>query len=187
MPKLFYVIGASGAGKDSLMSYCREALNGNNAPVVFAHRYITRPVGAGHENHICLSEAEFALRQQHGLFVMNWTSHNLHYGIGIEINQWLQLGFNVVVNGSREYLATAQTLFPNYLQSISIEADAEVIANRLQKRGRETGIELTERINRNKTLLFDRGSVIVIENNSTLEEAGQQLLCTLLSGLSQPA
>lgn len=187
MAKLFYIVGASGAGKDSLMNYCRKALDGNTAPVVFAHRYITRPVGAGHENHICLSHDEFKLRQQNGLFAMYWHSHNLHYGIGIEINAWIQKGFNVVVNGSREYLDIARSLFPDRLQAISIEAAPEVIARRLQNRGRETGSELNERINRNSTLVFDRDGIIVIENNLTLEEAGRHLLKTLLSGITEHA
>lgn len=184
MSKLFYIIGASGAGKDTLINYCRQKTEGIT-PVIFAHRYITRPISAGNENHIALSPAEFELRQNGGLFAMHWHSHGLYYGIGIEINLWLKMGFNVVVNGSREYLATAKMLFPQ-LNAISIEADPEVIAHRLQNRGRETGNALVERINRNSTLQFDHNNVLVIQNNSTIEEAGEQLLRTLLSGIAEP-
>ena len=39
--QLIYVMGPSGAGKDSLLGYARERLA--EQPLVFAHRYITRP------------------------------------------------------------------------------------------------------------------------------------------------
>ena len=80
-PKLFWVAGPSGAGKDSIMAWARERLPAG-APVVFAHRYITRSARAGGENHIELGEAEFALRLAHGLFAAHWEAHGFRYGIG---------------------------------------------------------------------------------------------------------
>jgi ribose 1,5-bisphosphokinase PhnN len=35
-------MGPSGAGKDSLMAYARARVS-EDAPILFAHRYITRP------------------------------------------------------------------------------------------------------------------------------------------------
>ncbi len=95
--QLFYVIGPSGSGKDTLMQYAREKLG--SAKCVFAHRYITRLPELVGENHIHLSEAEFAAKEKQGFFAMQWDSHGLRYGIGKEINLWLAQGFNVVVNG----------------------------------------------------------------------------------------
>ena len=80
--RLFYVVGASGAGKDTLIAYARNALPVANA-VVFAHRYITRPAHVGGENHIALSDAEFSVRETNGLFAMSWESNGLRYGIGV--------------------------------------------------------------------------------------------------------
>jgi hypothetical protein len=57
--QLIYVMGPSGAGKDSLLGFAREKVPGE--PVVFAHRYITRPTGNG-ENHIALTPEEFEAR-----------------------------------------------------------------------------------------------------------------------------
>lgn len=57
--RIFYVIGASGAGKDSLIAYARRVLNGDEG-VLFAHRYITRLLDGNSENFIALSTAEFA-------------------------------------------------------------------------------------------------------------------------------
>ena len=95
--RLFYVVGASGVGKDTLIRYAREALEGSDA-VVFAHRYITRPAESGGENHIALTMAEFMLRERHGLFAMTWESHGYRYGVGIEIDRWLAAGLTVVVS-----------------------------------------------------------------------------------------
>ena len=48
MAQLIYIVGASGVGKDSLMHYARQRLNGSE-PILFAHRYITRPVAGASE------------------------------------------------------------------------------------------------------------------------------------------
>jgi ribose 1,5-bisphosphokinase len=80
--RLVYLIGASGAGKDSLMSFARDRLP-RTAPIVFAHRYITRPHGAGGEDYVPLDEIEFERRLRHGCFAMAWRSHGLRYGIGV--------------------------------------------------------------------------------------------------------
>ncbi|HEY3597757.1 MAG TPA: phosphonate metabolism protein/1,5-bisphosphokinase (PRPP-forming) PhnN, partial [Paraburkholderia sp.] len=81
--RLIYVMGPSGAGKDTLLHFARDHVAG--APVVFAHRYITRSTGSG-ENHIALSIDEFEARSALGLFALEWSSHALRYGIGIELD-----------------------------------------------------------------------------------------------------
>ena len=179
MNKLFYIIGASGAGKDSLIDYCRKQTSGL-LPIIFAHRYITRPAHAGNENHISLSENEFKLRLQHGLFTLHWESHGLHYGIGIEIDMWLQKGFTVVINGSREYLDTAMGKYPA-MQPILIEADADIIRERLSNRGREDDESIAERISRNEQLSLSDTTITRIQNNASLTDAANELLNILLT------
>ncbi len=48
MAKLFYVIGPSGAGKDSVLDYARQHATAS-LPASFAHRYITRVAESGNE------------------------------------------------------------------------------------------------------------------------------------------
>jgi ribose 1,5-bisphosphokinase len=181
MARLFYVIGASGAGKDSLIDYIRQNLP-ENAPVLFAHRYITRPADAGGENHVALSVQEFLLRQQSGCFAMNWYSHNTHYGVGAEINEWLARGLNVIVNGSREYLAEAATKYPNLLP-IVVSADPDILADRLFARGRESFTQVANRVAHAIKLANSvrHPALQKIDNNGAIEEAGEQLLQIVLT------
>jgi len=103
MGDLVYVMGASGAGKDTLISYARNALNGS-ASILFVHRYITRLPYEGGENHQYVSRDEFLQRREAGFFDICWDSHDSYYGIGIEIEAWMAARFTVDVNGSRQYL-----------------------------------------------------------------------------------
>jgi ribose 1,5-bisphosphokinase len=175
MAQLIYIVGASGVGKDSLMHYARQRLNGS-VPILFAHRYITRPVAGASENHIAITPEEFRLRKAGGLFALDWDSHGLYYGIGREINDWMISGFHVVVNGSRQYQPVAKERYP-HLVTIVIEADPEIILQRLQNRGREEAADIANRVKRQPPL--DKDGLVLITNNGFLEEAGETLVNVL--------
>jgi len=176
--KLIYLIGPSGSGKDTLISLVRRQL-GQETDVCFAHRYITRPASVGGENHIALTEEEFLARQRAGLFAMSWSSHDCHYGIGIEINQWLAKGLTVVMNGSRGYLTTAQKNYPE-LCPVLIEVAPEVLKERLARRGRETLKDIELRLNRNSQFdLNAEKDCLRVDNTHSPEVASQQLLAII--------
>jgi ribose 1,5-bisphosphokinase len=172
MAELYYVIGPSGAGKDSLLNYARQHI-GVNTAVVFAHRYITRPADAGGENHIWLTEQEFSCRMQMGCFAMKWYSHNNWYGIGIEINQWLSMGLDVVVNGSRGYLENALRDYPKLIP-VMVTASPNILRKRLQSRGRENMEEIEQRVIQAAVLEreIDHPRVVSISNEGSLADAG---------------
>ncbi len=176
--RLFYLIGASGCGKDSLICYARQHLKGNET-VLFAHRYITRPPAAGGENHIALKCEEFLKRLEKGLFAMHWQSYGYHYGIGIEIDLWLSKGCRVVVNGSRSYLQEAKDRYPN-LKVIWIDASHAELKRRLEVRGRETAEQIRVRLGRNrklkKALICKIPDTIILNNNGALDTAGELLV-----------
>lgn len=177
---LFYVIGPSGSGKDSLMQYARQQIAGERA-VLFAHRYITRPMGAGGENHVELSVPEFQKRRALGLFALDWQSHQNFYGIGTEIVQWLKAGANVVVNGSREYVPTATESFPA-MRIVLIEVSPDVLRQRLTDRGRETPEEINARIDRSQQIApVEHPNLIVLNNDASLVEAGARFVALLKS------
>ena len=179
--KLFYVMGASGVGKDSLLDYARKYSTANDG-YVFAHRYITRPANSGGENHIALTKEEFQQRVQHHCFVMSWQSHGNGYGIGSEINQWLQQGLNVVVNGSRAYFNTAIEKYPSMVP-VLITADNHHLLARLTKRGRESQEDIEKRVQTNESIerIVKHPSLVIIENNSELAVAGNAFIKLLKS------
>lgn len=143
MARLIYLMGASGAGKDCLLSALRAAMPAN---MMVAHRYITRAAHAGAENHIALSEQEFLLRAKQGLFALYWQAHQHHYGVGIEIDIWLQHGLDVVVNGSRAYLPQVEQRYHHQLLPLCLTVSPAILAQRLQQRGRENSEQISERL-----------------------------------------
>ena len=174
--RLFYVMGASGAGKDSLLQFLRLA--GDPTQLAVAHRCITRPAKPGAENHVALSEAEFQARLAAGWFALYWRSHGFWYGIGREIDGWLQSGIKVVLNGSREYLPEAFEIYPD-LVPILITAEPDLIATRLVSRRRESAGEIAERIRHQVDLASLPASVTTIDNSGALELAGAALLARI--------
>jgi ribose 1,5-bisphosphokinase len=173
--RLIYVMGASGSGKDSLLSHARENLAGHPR-IVFAHRYITRPADAGGENHVALLPDEFAARAAAGLFALHWQSHGHHYGIGSEIDHWLAQGITVIVNGSRAYLPQAVSRYGDKLLPLLIEVSASVLRERLRRRGRETPAQIDRRLERHRELADTCGECLRINNDGRLHEAGDRLI-----------
>lgn len=166
--RLVYVMGPSGVGKDSVLNGARPRLKDRG--VVFAHRYITRPADAGGENHVALTEEEFADRLNRGCFALHWRSHGHAYGLGREIDIWMESGLTVVMNGSRGYLDEASRRYPDIVP-VLITASSEVLAERLKCRGRECDEEIVRRLRRAEDFAVAREGVIRIENNGPLEQA----------------
>lgn len=178
--RLVYVVGPSGAGKDSVMEYARTHLPAR-AGIIFARRFITREPAAAGEQHIPVSSSDFERMRLHRQFALNWDANGLRYGIGREIQTWMDLGFHVITNGSREYLPTALTLFPD-AAVICITASIETIRFRLHQRQRESDVEIEKRIQRTTTLSLPSGCrVTTIINDGTLEAAGDSLIKSLLA------
>jgi ribose 1,5-bisphosphokinase len=120
------------------------------------------------------------------LFWLTWQSHQLHYAIGTEVRHWLQSGLTVVVNGSRQALPEvvricaqdAVTLVPVWVQ-----CEASVLAQRLRARGRETEVQIQERLERAKAFVPPT-EALVIDNSGALTDSVQQLLTYLQADLT---
>jgi len=171
--KLIYLVGASGAGKDTILAASRED-DFFYASYAFAHRFITRPSHIGSENHVFLSTEEFANRRDRGLFALEWHAHDTHYGIGKEIDAWMESGLNVIVNGSRSYLPKVRRLYPNVI-TIWVTVDSKVLMQRLLDRNRESLPEIQQRIKRNNELeaLRSKNNLndwIEVKNNNDITE-----------------
>jgi phosphonate metabolism protein PhnN/1,5-bisphosphokinase (PRPP-forming) len=170
---LVLVVGPSGAGKDSLIAWCRAHLSGNDA-VVFPRRVVTRPADAGAEDHDVASEAKFAAALARGTFALHWRAHGLGYGIPATIAADLAAGKNVVVNVSRAVLDEARSRFPPVRVAV-VTAPPEVLADRLRRRNREAVGDIAARLARAAAYAPSGPDVVLIENAGTLEEAGARL------------
>jgi ribose 1,5-bisphosphokinase len=176
--RVVYVMGPSGAGKDTLLRYARTRLEGR--AVVFAHRDITRPPREHGENHVALSAAEFALRRARGGFALDWVAHGTMYGIGVEIRAWLAAGLCVVVSGSRAEWPNAAAALPGALP-VLVTARPDVLAARLGARGREDRAAIDARLARASAVAVDDPRLVAIDNSGPLAAAGERLVAAIAS------
>lgn len=175
MGNLIYVVGPSGAGKDSVLKAVRAQAP---AGLWFAHRYITRPADDASENHVALSPAEFAARHAAGAFALDWQANGLSYGIGREIDGWLAEGARVVVNGSRAALPQAAARYPALLP-VLVTADAKTLEARLRARGRESAESVAARLARLADRAPEHPALVTIVNDGALETAVQRFLVAI--------
>ncbi len=176
-PALVYVMGPAGAGKDSVLRYARERLGGRH-PIVFAHRYITRPGGHDIEDYIALSPGEFALRKRRGLFAFDWSAYGFRYGIGVEIRAWRAAGLTVVVDGSRAHFARHAAHLRGVIP-VLVTVDEAELRRRLIRRGREGKAEIERRLRRARAFAPRHPALVTIDNSGPLERAGKAF-CRIL-------
>ncbi|SDU86690.1 phosphonate metabolism protein/1,5-bisphosphokinase (PRPP-forming) PhnN [Pseudomonas mucidolens] len=180
--RLIYLIGPSGSGKDSLLDAARARLAARGCRIV--QRVITRSVQALGEAAQGVSPAQFAALQACGAFALCWQANGLSYGIPREIDDWLAVGEDVLVNGSRGHLAQARLRYPT-LQVVLLTVDAGVLRQRLLARGRESPSEIEARLARNAQFgerLMATAGVHLLDNSGPLEHTVERLLAALADG-----
>jgi len=79
-PMLIYVLGPSGAGKDSVLEWLKAHLP-PDAGVHFARRCITRVAHPGAEQHEPMTREAFAAARDAGSFGLCWSANGLDYGV----------------------------------------------------------------------------------------------------------
>ncbi len=168
---MIVVVGPSGAGKDSVIDFALRRL-GSGEAVHLVQRAITRPTDAGGEVHECVSPEAFDARLCADGFAVAWEAHGLKYGIPRDAVERIGAGQTLIANGSRAALAQFRRVFPR-LVIVQIVASADVLAQRLLARGRETEAEIRLRLARQTPDIIDK-DVVVIDNSGPLETAGTQ-------------
>jgi ribose 1,5-bisphosphokinase len=181
--RLVYVMGPSGAGKDSLLAWLRSRLPAG-APVHIARRTITRrtlPSGlSDDEQHEEIGNTDFGRLSGTETFAMSWDAHGLQYGIRRSELQPLLEGGWVLVNGSRAYLPQALQTFPD-MTVLHITAGEETLRQRLKARARESTEATEQRVQRATQYRVPEGVLTAIEirNEGDLNTAGGDLLAAL--------
>jgi ribose 1,5-bisphosphokinase len=141
-----FVCGASGAGKDSVMSWAESHLSGQKE-IVFSRRWVTRPstVGSDHDE---ISVDQFNDLANSGGLVWQWRAHGFDYGIDRHYARLVEAGQIVVVNGSREHAQSLECY--ESIRVVQIEVSPKALEARLINRGRETSEMIVERMARNQ-------------------------------------
>ncbi|CAM5770566.1 ribose 1,5-bisphosphate phosphokinase PhnN [Labrys miyagiensis] len=179
--KLIAIVGPSGAGKDTLIDAARAEF-ADDPGLVFPRRVITRESSSA-EEHDTLSEAEFARLEAVGGFSLSWRAHGLSYALPLEVRSATERGIHAVCNLSRSSLAEARERFAK-VSVVLVTAPAEIIAQRLAARGRESmdsiRARLARKVDREDALHPD----LIITNDGPVEAAVDRLLAYLKAELS---
>ena len=174
--RLIYVIGPSGAGKDSVLDTLRQTWPGAGSSLQahWARRTITRLVQPGGEQHEAVDLPAFEqLRIRQG-FSLHWQANALHYGIrNDELLAPLAQGRCVLVNGSRGHLPTLLAEWPE-ATVVHISAPPQVLAQRLAARGREAPGAIAARLQREVGLTMPANHIAIL-NDGPLRWASEAL------------
>ena len=165
---MFLVVGPSGAGKDTLLEGARAVLAGDQR-YVFARRVITRPADAGGEDHEAVGADEFARRRERGDFMAWWSAHDLDYGLPRELLDELAAGRHVVANVSRGAIGAIAGQVAA-VRVVEITASPDLLAARLENRGREDAGAVAERLARRGAAAPPGIAVSTIMNDGTPTE-----------------
>jgi ribose 1,5-bisphosphokinase len=163
---LVLVVGPSGVGKDTLISGARHALE-NDKRFVFVRRLVTRVADIEVEDHDSLDPDTFRQMDEAGRFALSWDAHNLRYALPLSVDTDLALGKTVVANVSRHVVAEARAKYPA-CAVVLITAEISCRAERLTRRGRESGDQITARLARESPAVPAGISPIIIDNSGLL-------------------
>ncbi|MES2842343.1 MAG: phosphonate metabolism protein/1,5-bisphosphokinase (PRPP-forming) PhnN [Pseudomonadota bacterium] len=181
--RLVYVVGPSGAGKDSLLQWLVQHPPADTR-LHLARRTVTRPATAGVDGDEAVNAATFASLLQANAFALHWSANGLQYGIRAQEFEALAAGAWVLVSGSRAHLTMAQQRYPG-LSAVHVHATSGVLRERLRARQRESNAEVEARLHR--ALAFDApADAFCLTNDADLESAGQRLKAHLFSPAAVP-
>jgi phosphonate metabolism protein PhnN/1,5-bisphosphokinase (PRPP-forming) len=151
--RLLVIVGPSGAGKDTLMTAWQQHAAKLGQRLHIAQRAITRPAHAGSEAHEALSNAQWQAECEAGAFAFHWHANGLAYGVRKRELRALASG-SVLLNGSRAALPAIRASAP-HCRVIHITASPDVLAQRLQVRGREDAQAIERRLARTARVQAD--------------------------------
>ena len=143
--RLIVVVGPSGAGKDTLLGLARTEC-ASDGDIVFARRVVTREASSFEDNEQ-LSHDAFGAALARGDFAMHWEAHGHRYGLPRSIDDDIRAGRTVVANVSRTVIAPARLAYASVVV-VSITAPADVLAQRLAMRARNSDGALEDRLQR---------------------------------------
>jgi ribose 1,5-bisphosphokinase len=142
---LVVVVGPSGAGKDTLIGMAR-ALCADDPRIAFPRRIVTRPSSIA-EDHDSVTPSEFDAAIGQGAYAFWWEAHGLKYALSAAIDTELRAGKTVVCNVSRAVVSQLRDRYA-HVTVVTVTAPKDVLLARLAARGRESGGDVAERLDR---------------------------------------
>lgn len=172
--KLFFIVGNSGSGKDSLIEWVVAHWPAGVPEIHVAKRVITRPASPETEDFEPVTRDQFTALQEADAFAFWWVSYDIYYGVRRRVLDLLSQGTSVLVNVSRQIIPESRARFPS-LRVIFVRVPLEVTMQRVADRGRESGAKLEARVDRARQLQALPDADFVVDNTGALEEGGRAL------------
>jgi ribose 1,5-bisphosphokinase len=173
---LVVVVGPSGAGKDTLIAMaCAQCAD--DPRIVFPRRIVTRPPSFA-EQHDCVSPSQFDAAIGQRAYAFWWEAHGLKYALSAAIDAELRSGTTVVCNVSRAVVSRLRERYARVIV-VMVTAPKDVLLARLAARGRESGGDVTERIDRAAPAIDDLKPDILIQNIGDPRDGASRLAAVL--------
>jgi ribose 1,5-bisphosphokinase len=170
-----FVVGPSGAGKDTLIRLSRTKLR-DDPRFSFPRRLVTRSASAWEDNDT-IDEERFARGHEAGAFTLSWRAHGLGYALPGSCRDAAEAGQVVVCNLSRTLVGEAREKLPN-VSVVEVTAPVAVLVARLALRGRSEDGDIGARIARSGAL-GELAADFTIVNEGAPETAGRKLTAFL--------
>ena len=169
------IVGPSGSGKDTIIeALCKQLPN-----IKRVKRYITREQQkAGGEDSYNIDFDTFRKLERDGGFAFSWSAHHLKYGLPITIFDEINVGKSLIANISRSILDQLSDKF-EYYEIILITASDKILAERLEKRGRESKAQIEERLARSSFTIPNGISPLILRNETTVEDAVSKIIASI--------
>jgi len=177
----YYIMGPSGAGKDSVMA---EVSRHFGEQISRPTRYITRKHAVSDaEQHNVLSANTFEEFAEKSCFSLYWEANGFYYGYDKQWLRDLESGKIVLLNGSRSYWEVAKKRHGDQLCPIYLDLSLESQTARLKGRGRESAEEIIARISRSVELqhIASHEEIHHLNADQSLESVVKDFIALLLS------
>ena len=163
--KIILVVGPSGAGKDSLLLRCRQAL-ADRRDIIFVPRYVTRKPDSNEQKYY-VDQRAFSALKLNGFFFVHWQAYGNSYGIGVD-PLLEEEKTAAIISVSRTVIPIFEMAF-NDVQTLLITAPNTMLHERLEKRGRESATDMSSRFIRMGMEVSAR-KLSVFDNSGSLDK-----------------
>jgi ribose 1,5-bisphosphokinase len=145
--------------------------------IVFPRRIVTRPPSSA-EDHDSVAPSAFDAAIGQGAYAFWWEAHGLKYALSAAIDAELRSGKTVVCNVSRAVVSALRERYAR-LTVVLVTAPRDVLLARLAARGRESGGDVAERLDRGDLASGDLEPDIVIDNIGDPHDGARRLAAVL--------